>query len=473
MKKSVFFVCACSFGIYCFAAEDQDKQTGNIPVDKAKDRRNATRQNGVVGSFEEALVSAFLNNKGWFINQADKKIADIEYTRSKMAFLPSLGANLNLNREKASVDSKDRVSNGLMRTSSDTYQTKKGYNLSLNQNLFNGFQTINTMKANDNNAQSALHKLNNAKATLIVNVLDAYAKVWLAIQNVDARRKMESNLKNILDSQRTKLESGISTPAEVAAAEANFQSAKYNRIQDETALKTAKAEFKQVTGADIAEHIFLPDLYLKVPESEQALMDLALKVNEEILTTRFADKAAKDALKVAYGKLVPSVDASLQFGRNISDGRPLASQYGQTSYSNSYVAQIGVTVPIFANSGSDYSAINVAQQKATQSELQWKDTIEKIRKECIVNWNEYISANAMIAASQASLTSAQLSSDSYQKESELGVRSNTEVWDQENRLLEARMNLAKSKAARLVAAVKISALISQLDLKQLTKNAIK
>lgn len=484
MKKIVIIGLAGVFGASVFAASAMKTASEqNIrKVESQISRKQAIDFSKVreVNNFEDAVVAAFANNQGWFAEKTEKEIARIKLRQSKMAFLPSLTGSLSTIRTKANnkrvlknynepegpggmqIPPNPRISEG------KNYQTQHSYELALRQNIFNGWQTINTMSQCNNEDKAAYHKLKGKGSELIVDVLDAYSDVWKCRQALSARIKMETNLKKTFESQRTKLESGISTPADVAAAETNYQKAVFDRINSETELLSAESKFEKITGVRLAQGANLPDLQITIPKSIEQLISISLKRNHSILQSRFVHMAAMDALKVARGRLAPSINASVRYGRNMTYQKDIASEQMQNEYSgNRIIGELSMEVPIFNNSGNDYSQIGIAEEQAKQAQFKLNDTVVSVKNECVVNWNTFISTDAMIVASRSAVESAQLSSESYQEESELGVKSNTDVWDQENKLQESKINLAKSKKERLLAGIKISYLMGELELTQL------
>lgn len=423
-----------------------------------------------VDNFEDSLKAAFTNNQEWFANKTDKEIAKLRYRQSKMNFLPSLTGTLSMNR--SGERGKERTGN--IPADGSNYSTQHTYELMLRQNIFSGFQTVNSMHRYSNEEKAAFHSLKAKGARLIVEVLDAYSDVWKCRQVISARIKMELNLKQIFESQRTKLESGICTPAEVAAAEANYQTAVYRRIEAETELLSAESKFERITGVKLAKQIQLPDLRIEIPKTFERFVDISMKENHNILETRYQERAALDALSVARGRLAPSVDASVRYGRNMAysyNGSTLGAQRRETYANDRVIGSLEVTLRPFADSGSDYSEISIAEQNAKKAQFTAKNTVLAVKDQCVINWNTYAAADVMIEAGRTSVGSAQLSSESYQEESELGMKSNTEVWDQENRLQEAKINLADAKKRRLIAAINISFLMGRLELNQLVRGS--
>lgn len=491
MKKLVFVVGMCFFGVEAFAQQvvKVAKQSPDVEKSQKKGRNSDDSVEKIeqkiyraqqanfkaskeVDNFEDSLRAAFANNQEWFANKTEKEVARLRYRQSRMNFLPSLTGTISSSR--TSERGKNRsaaLGDGIGRN----HTTNHTYELMLKQNLFSGWQTMNSMKMNSNQDRAAFHSLKAKGARLIVDVLDAYSEVWRYRQVLSARIKMELNLKQIFESQRTKLESGICTPAEVASAEANYQTAVYRRIEAETELLSAESKFERITGVKLAKQIHLPDLHIEIPKTFERFVDISMKENHNILETRYLERASLDALNAARGRLAPSVDASVRYGRNMSytmDGsRPGGTSQQQDTYaSDRIIGSLEMTLRPFADSGNDYSEISIAEQNAHKAQFTAKNTVLAVKEQCVTNWNTYMSTDAMIDAGRTSLGSAQLSSESYQEESELGMKSNTEVWDQENRLQEAKINLAEARKKRLVAAINISFLMGRLELHTLVFN---
>ena len=367
MKR--IFIGLIAVSCFCSCKSVSAKAEVLTPAQMKKIAKNRQVTEHYVNTFEDALVAAFSNNQEWLSNNIEKKIAALELRQAEMNFLPSVTASASTGRNHAHTQQTTDLANGyhLHERPASSYSTTNQFSVKVEQNIFAGWQMINNLKMKTNEDKAAYHKLKDKGAKLIVDVLDAYSEVWKCRQVVAARTKMESNLKNILESQRTKLSAGISTPAEVAAADANYQTAVFNRINSETELFSAESKFERITGVKLAKKVHLPDLHITLPKNLEQFMANSMKFNHSILMGRFQERAALDALNIARGRLAPSVDASLQCGRSVSyspgnlredrEDLPIPGRHNQ--YQNSYTGEIGVTIPLFANSGSDYSNISI------------------------------------------------------------------------------------------------------------------
>lgn len=412
----------------------------------------------------EALRSAFMNNKGWAASKTDKKKAEHQAQQALVAFGPNVSSSISMSRARNDNRNKNTLGNEAVYRNQSSESTGTSISLSVNQNIFNGFSTVNSLKVAEFSDDAAFHKLKKEEQDLILNVVNAYTEIWFCRKRRDALEKMVENLRNTWVAQQSSMEAGMATPTDVAEAESKYQGAIYSMIDAETQLSTAEAEFKKLTGLQADKDMTLPDFRFELPPSYENLIKTATASNHTIRYYQLQEQAALKNLDATRGRLAPSVDASLSATRQLSKAKSDdIRQYGNTY---NYSASLSVTVPIFTNNsnGNTYSQISIANQEALKAKFTAEDTVLSIEKECIVNWNKYKSAIAMIKASRSAVKSAELSSEGNMEESALGMKSNTDVWAKENNLLESRVNLAKSQKERIVAAVTILSLTGRLTI---------
>lgn len=449
---------------------------------------------GVHGvDLEEAIVSAYNNNVGWKASQAEKNAALEQYKHAEAAFLPTLDATFSAAREGNDVKSYNRreieksrlvlgnvinntggVDPDLATVSAIPYkeqfyehnrnvskQTQTQMALQLNQNLFNSFKDVNNVKAKKNLFRAAFHKLKKAEQDLIVSVVITYTEVWAARQKLQAHIQKEQNLKKLHESQEVCLSAGMATPADVAEAEAKYQTAVYERVDAETKVVEAEVKFRHITGLEAGKKMFIPNLNLKLPKDLDELEKIALRSNQEILRERFSNQAAENELDIAKGELGPKCDLTLRAGRILN--KP-DSFYSRTSQNN-YSAELSVKVPIFHM--QNHANVGIYSEKAKQAKFVAEDKVLEIKKNCKIYWRAYKSAEASIKASSTAVKSAEITSESNLDQTNLGMKSNTEFLDAETSLLTARIHLADSIKNKIDAAIQLFALTGNLDLRSM------
>lgn len=412
----------------------------------------------------EGIIAASKNDKEWASDKTDETSAREKYSLHKKMFLPSLEGFISANRQKR--DGTDSAYDG----GDTSIDTTSQLGIRLRQNVFNGGGTYRNMKASEHEARAAAQKLKLQEQQLVLKVIEAYANVWFGIKKVDALRKKEANLFKTLNSQETSMDAGVATTSEVAAARANHQQAISDRINAESELFAYESEFEKLTGLKAPKIKELPNIDFGLPATQDELLATALANNNSIILAKEQEQSALMSLEATRSKLLPSCDVVLSAATSRSkeghtEGVPTRRRNG-----GNYSASVEVTVPIFSNdhyNGNTYSQIELNNQAVLKARFAAENAILEVRKECVITWNTYKSAIAMIQAGRSAVQSAELSSASNLEETSLGMKSNSDVWVKENNLLDSRTNLANSQRQKLIAAVKILALTGKLSIKSI------
>ena len=414
-------------------------------------------------TIEEALIAAFANNWNWKAGGTDEEMAKLQLDQSSIAFLPSVDGFINRTRTTGDTDYRNQQIYSI-------HENETNLGIRVTQNVFNGFSTLNQAKAAEFAAKAAKYKTAISEQELITKVLSAYTGIWAAREKVKALKKKEENLHKTLGSQKSALDAGASTASEVEQANANYQRAVFERTNAETELFTAESEFKKLTTLEPDDKIELPTIKFDIPESSDKLIQQAMILNSKIIYTRLLKEEAEMELKATIGRRAPSVNLSLQTSK----------AFDRSSTSNSktrrHQLSLDVSIPILSNgTGSvpTIPAIQIASEKAKKAEFEMRDTIDEIKKDCIINWNTYISANALIQSSQYAVKSATISSESNLEETAMGLKSNTDVWVKENQLLESKVDLTNSQRQKFMASVKLLELCGKLNKGCFIKEKIK
>jgi outer membrane protein TolC len=174
---------------------------------------------------------------------------------------------------------------------------------------------------------------------------------------------------------------------------------------------------------------------------------------------------AQKKLSAAKGRLAPSVDAEFAAGRSLNkEAAEVGDARSKRAISN-ISATLSVTIPIFENhSGSNtYSAIDLAYQEVLRAKVEHENAVLDTHNKCVKAWNSYIAAGAMIKAGRSTVKSRELSSESVLEGLALGMKSNVDVLTEEEKLLEARIDLAKSQKTKIDAAVELLMLRGDLS----------
>ena len=203
-----------------------------------------------------------------------------------------------------------------------------------------------------------------AAATAYVNVVRDTWIVNLRHHNVEVLRRQR-------DSVQLEFKAGSLTRTDVAQSEARFAGATSDLTTAEGQLATSRADFLRAIGRP-AETLEKKPGRPKTPETEDAVMNMALKQNPALLSAQANERAANYAVDDAWGAMGPTLSVQGQYlysqsALNSVQGFGAGGSPG--SVTNHGVAIIGqLNVPIY-QAGIEEATIRQARELHAQSQL--------------------------------------------------------------------------------------------------------
>ena len=449
-------VAMCDKG-YCGSGYKNLKKTSSVVVPSQESTRKTT--------FKDAVAAAMKNSSSYAISKIDNVSARLSKTNAYAVLAPNI--ELVASATKSSSNSsytnpmRDRIS-GESSENSGTV-TVEGV---LTQNLFHSFTTTNNYKSKKAAATAAEWKLESDTANLIYSVAESLTNLWYTHEDYKSAKMKMENLAKELEAQNSSFAAGAATKYDVAKAKANYEQSIYEAKLAELNIISAAAEFTRITGLTPTDNIELPNLDgISLPQNQAELEKIALKNNPGILQAKFLEQAACYDLKSTKGRLGPRVDFTARANmshvvNNMNDWESYKRNGGSIA--------VQLTMPILSSSessGNTYCAISMANEAAKKAAYQVKDTMNTIKKECRVSFNNYESAISMIKASESAVTSAKVGADGDRQESALGLKSNTETLVRENQMYDSRKSLARSRAQFVLAKAAMLRLMGKLNTK--------
>ncbi|MDR0406826.1 MAG: TolC family protein [Holosporales bacterium] len=424
MKK-----CTASFGLLCSAAL-------------------LTSANAAYAvTLKQTLIEAYKRSPEWAASIARKKVADESLAQSYSRWQPSVTARYNVSGSR-----EERKNHPLPEGSPTSKNLPNVYNnglsVTLNQNLFDGFSTINGIAAAEHNVFAARSELVTAEQQFFQRVIAAYLAVWEMRQRVEIAKKLVSNLASDLHAAEKKFEVGTGTRPEIAAAKAQLADAVYRHASAEAALEAALAQFEAVTRIKPDAQITLPNIPENLPKSQEELIKLAQQFHPAIKGAQEKALAAHNSVSSTRGGLLPRVDVEVSASTSRREERDKLgrSMFGQTTDrdtdSKTYSGNLVVSVPLLANGsgGNLYSASRRANQEALMAEMAYKKAMLDVIAECVRVWNSFKAAETQLQQSKAAVESAEVAANGARQAAKYGLKSQTDVLYYEGKLLDSRNN---------------------------------
>ena len=390
-------------------------------------------------SLQEALSLTYDTNPDIASARAQLRATDESVPQALSNWRPNVevsGSYVYRNRER-------EFTNGLKIDNTDQPQT---IGLSVSQNLFRGFRTIAQ-------TDQALNQVAAGRANLISREQDVLLQAVTAFMNVKRDRAIldlrKNNVRVLTQQQsatRDRFEVGELTRTDTAQADSRLATAVADEIAAKGNLDTSIADYVEVVGRAPGA-LDAPELPVGLPASEDDAVELARTNNPAVVSADFTERAARDAIDLTSGELLPTLtlDGEVEENKDILGSDVETSEHSVT---------INLTVPLY-QSGSVYSRIREAKHSANQQLLEFAEETRQAQEQARSSWADLQSARARITSLQASVDAQEVAFEGVRQEAQVGSRTVLDVLDAEQELLNARVSLVQAQRDLIVAGYQV------------------
>ena len=190
-----------------------------------------------------------------------------------------------------------------------------------------------------------------------------------------------------------------------------------------------------------------PEAPTDFPRNLEETLSAARGSHPDVLAAQFTEQSAQENVKEVQGELLPTVDLV----------GSVARLYNSTSDDSQQTTQsitVEMNQPIYEQ-GVSYSRLRAAKIAAGKSRLDLEVTRRDIVETANRAWENFKSAQAQIVSFDAQIRAAEIALEGVQREAAVGSRTVLDVLDAEQELLNARVNLVRSKRDEIVTAYQL------------------
>ncbi len=342
-------------------------------------------------------------------------------------------------------------------SSSPYYQqttTPGGAGVTINQTLFNGFQTDNNVRRAESNVYSQRESLRFTELTVLYSAVQAYMNVLSNTATLELNRNNVEVLEEQLRQTRDRFNVGEVTRTDVAQAEARLAGARSQVSAAESALRTSIGIYRQNIGVEPRSLAPGRPLDRYVPTSLDAAIVIGLKEHPQIISAEHALDAAEAQVKVLEGQLAPTV--SLQGTVQQRYDQQLANSNGLTA---SIVGRL--TIPIYEG-GQVYAQVRQQKEVVGQTRIQVDQVRDQIRAQIVDFWGRLEAAKAQVIAAQAQVQANEVALNGVREEARVGQRTTLDVLNAQQELLTSRVSLIVAQRDRVIFSYGVVQAIGQL-----------
>jgi len=266
----------------------------------------------------------------------------------------------------------------------------------------------------------------------------AGANAYLDVQQFEEAARIRRNnvrvLTRQLDAAKERFEVGVGTKTDIAQSDSRLAGAEAGLAQAEAALQSSRASYERVIGRIPVDLQPVPQFV--TPQTLDKAIDLARGNNPQLIAAYFSEDAGEAAIDVAKAAGRPT----------ISLNGNVAAQRGQLfgferSESAAITAQI--SIPIFSG-GMNSSRVRQAEHAKTRLGFESRDRERAIDEAIRQIWAQRDAALATLKAGQKQVESAEVAFEGVSLELEVGNRTQLDVLDAEQELLNAKLSLLEA-----------------------------
>ncbi|WP_417833782.1 TolC family outer membrane protein [Thalassospira xiamenensis] len=397
-------------------------------------------------SLEEALIKAYQSNPTLESGRASLRATDEQVSQALSNWRP----NVSLSGEAGFRD----LDSDLNGTETDNSLTPYTVGAEVVQPLYRGGRTVAETDRAEARIRAARAALRSSEQDVLLQVATAYFNVLRDTAVVELNQNNVRVLERQLEATRDRFSVGEVTRTDVSQAEARLAGSKADLISAQGNLANTRAQYERLVG-NKPDNLEIPNPLSGLPTSVTDVLAIAQEQHPDVVQAQYTEDAAKSDIRLSEGSLYPEVNLSAGVQRAYE-----ASQEDMTSDSAEILAQ--VTVPLYQK-GAVYSSVRAAKQTAGQARVQVDEARRAVIENATSSWETLVTARASIESQQAQVSSAEVALDGVQREASVGSRTVLDVLDQEQELLQARVNLVGSRRDAAVAEFQVKAAMGALN----------
>ena len=316
-------------------------------------------------------------------------------------------------------------------SAADRDYTRSGYQLSLNQMIFDGFATRNEVRRLDKARIVRYYELLDASEMVALEAGRAYLDVLRYRRLVDLAKDNYVQHKSTFDQIQRRTQSGVGRRVDVEQAGSRLALAEINMLTETANLHDVSARYQRLVGRQPADAIAPPgQLGSTFPGQAKMALDTLLRKNPALLA---ASENIEAAQYEVYGRRA-AYSPKLDFRARTDHTRNYLGDAGQRDYN---VAELVVSWNLF-NGGSDIARDKQTVEKKNVAFDLREKACRDTRQTLLIAYNDVLRLKEQSVFTTRQVALLEKTRDAYRDQFNVGQRSLLDLLDTENELLAAR-----------------------------------
>jgi outer membrane protein len=399
-----------------------------------------------------ALTRAYTANPVLGAQRANVRATDENVARAKAGYRPRITATAD-----AGTRYIESSRPGVPTFSQTT--TPYGFGIGIEQTLFDGFRTDNSVRQAESGVLNARESLRNQEQTTLFEAATAYMNVLRDTAVLNLERNNVEVIEEQLRQVQARRDVGEITRTDVFQAQARLALSQSRASLAESNLRTSMGRYRQVIGVEPRALAPGRPVDHLVPRSVEQALRLSEEKHPAAKAALHAVDVAELQVRITEGELYPTLTLAGDVAQRFDVQAP-----GDEQFSASVVARL--TVPIYEG-GAVYARTRQAKETAGQRRLEADSTLDQVRSAVVSAWGQYEASKAQIAAAEAQVQASETALEGVRNEARVGQRTTLDVLNAQQELLNARVNLVTAQRDRVVASYAVVQAIGRLNYRAL------
>ena len=398
-----------------------------------------------------ALAKAYDNNSSLNSARAGVRVTDEGVAIAKSGYRPRIVGSGSLDYSYSSQ--------------TGTRLTTGSFGVSIQQSLFDGFQTKNNVRSAAAQVRAARESLRNTEQNILFNAASAYMDVIRDRQIAAQRARNLEFLDEQVRAAQSRFEVGEGTRTDVAQAQASRSAAVAQLSAARAQAESSAAIYRQIVG-DAPGNLQGASAARGLPNSLDAAMGIAASTHPAILASQHLVDAAGFSVKSAEGALLPQLSAEAGVSSSFRNASPPG--VGMPGSTTNRSASIGarLTVPIYQG-GLASAQVRQNKESLGRARIDVDVARDDVRAAVTSAWTQYHASREGVAANRELVNAAQLALNGVVEERNVGQRTTLDVLNAQADVINARINLASAERDVVVASYAILSAIGRLSAQNL------
>jgi outer membrane protein len=399
-----------------------------------------------VWTLQECVDYALENNITVKQGENTLLINDQDIIASRGNFLPSLSGSLG---ERMSIGSGfDPVSNQRISQTTNSFN----YNVSVNQNVFNGFRTLNLYKQSLLNQEINKFDLNRIKDDISLNVANAYLNVLFNKENLETAKAQYDFSNTQLQQVKSLVNAGVQPNANIFDAEATLSSdAQRLTVADNnyTLALLSLSQLLQIPFEGFRVEIIEVDTpsALLMYKDIKPILNYAFENRNEIKVAEKNIENAELNTQISKSGYYPSVNFSYGLGSVWSESKNDFTKqafFRELDGNKGHNFNLSVSIPIFSRF-QNKTAVSKSKIREENSKLDLDQAKLNLETNIQRAFTDAQAALKTFTAAQKSLESQELAFSNSQDRYNLGAMNSFDLEQARIRLINAESSLINAK----------------------------